>query len=98
MVFSLVKKKGYKIKSKQEAIDILKEIFEKGYDHNMIVQEYINGVDGSEYSLNGYRANDGKVSMTLARNLLSDHRDMWVGNHLVQIDYQDEEFYEIAKK
>lgn len=92
------KKKGYKIKSKQEAIDILKEIFEKGYDHNMIVQEYINGVDGSEYSLNGYRANDGKVSMTLARNLLSDHRDMWVGNHLVQIDYDDEEFYEIAKK
>ena len=36
--------------------------------------------------------------MTLARNLLSDHRDMWVGNHLVQIDYDDEEFYEIAKK
>ena len=92
------KKKGYKLESKQEAIDILREIFEKGYDHNMIVQEYINGVDGSEYSLNGYRANDGKVSMTLARNLLSDHRDMWVGNHLVQIDYQDEEFYEIAKK
>lgn len=92
------KKKGYKLESKQEAKELLKEIFEKGYNYNMIVQEYINGTDGSEYSLNGYRAYDGKVSMTLARNLMSDHRDMWVGNHLVQVDYNDEEFYEISKK
>ena len=36
--------------------------------------------------------------MVLARNLLSDMRPMWVGNHLVQVDHEDSEMYAIAEK
>lgn len=92
------KQKGYHLHGKDEAINILKGIYNSGYNSNMIVQQYINGSDGSEYSLNGYRAHDGKISMVLARNLISDSRPLTVGNHIVQVDHHDERMYEIAKK
>lgn len=92
------KQKGYKLTSKKEAKEILKKIYAAGYDGDMIVQTYINGEDGFEYSINGYRAHDGKVSMVLARNIVSDKREMWVGNHIVQVDCHDERIYELAQK
>ena len=91
-------KKGYKLSSRKECIETLKEIYQTNYSSKMIVQEYINGGDGTEYSINGYRGKNGKISMVLARNLLSDHRDMWVGNHLIQVDYEDNRLYDLAKK
>ena len=91
-------KKGYKLTSKEECISVLNDIYKSSYSSKMIVQEYINGGNGCEYSINGYRAKDGKISMALARNILSDHRDMWVGNHLVQVDYNDNRLYDLAKK
>lgn len=92
-------KKGYKLSSNKEAIETIKEIYEKtDYSQKMVVQEYINGGDGSELSINGYRAKDGKITMALCRSILSDHRDMWVGNHLVQIDHEDDRLYDIAQK
>lgn len=90
------KQKGYEIFSKVEAKEILQEIFAAGYDKDMIVQEYINGSDGSEYSLNGYRSSKKETSMVLARNLISDKRVLSVGNHLVQVDDDNEKMYEIA--
>lgn len=92
------KQKGYHLKNKEEAIEILKGIYLAGYTSNMIVQKFINGEDGSEYSLNGYRASDGKISMVLARNILSDKRALSIGNHIVQIDHNDQKMYEIAEK
>lgn len=92
------KQKGYKVSGNSQAKKTLSKIFEAGYQSNMIVQQYINGGDGSEYSLNGYRAHDGKLSMVLARNLLSDKRQMWIGNHIVQIDHDDQRMYDLAKK
>ena len=83
---------------KDETLAILEEIYKSNYTGSIIVQDYIHGGQGTEYSLNGYRAHDGKVSMVLARNLLSDMRPMWVGNHLVQVDHFDEEMFNTAEK
>lgn len=93
-----IKQKGYHVKDKAEAIRILENIYDSDYQGHVIVQEFIYGGQGTEYSLNGYRSKDGKVSMVLARNLLSDMRPMWVGNHLVQVDHDDSEMYAIADK
>lgn len=94
-----VKQKGYIFNNKEEAKEIIKEIYKKSdYKGQMLVQNFIEGGDGSEYSLNGYRSQDGKVSMCLARNLLSDKRPMWIGNHIVQIDHYDKDMYDMAKK
>ena len=57
--------------NKNETLAILEEIYKSNYTGSIIVQDYIHGGQGTEYSLNGYRAHDGKVSMVLARNLLS---------------------------
>ena len=93
-----IKQKGYHVKDRTEAIRILENIYDSDYQGHIIVQEFIYGGQGTEYSLNGYRSKDGKVSMVLARNLLSDMRPMWVGNHLVQVDHDDKEMYAIAEK
>lgn len=93
-----IKQKGYHVKDKAEAIEILENIYDSNYQGHVIAQDFIYGGQGTEYSLNGYRSKDGKVSMVLARNLLSDMRPMWVGNHLVQVDHEDKEMYEIAEK
>lgn len=93
-----IKQKGYHVKDKAEAIRILENIYDSDYQGHVIVQEFIYGGQGTEYSLNGYRSKDGKVSMVLARNLLSDMRPMWVGNHLVQVDHDDSQMYAIAEK
>ena len=93
-----IKQKGYHVKDKAEAIKILENIYDSDYQGHVIVQEFIYGGQGTEYSLNGYRSKDGKVSMVLARNLLSDMRPMWVGNHLVQVDHDDRGMYAIAEK
>ena len=93
-----IKQKGYHVTDRTEAIKILENIYDSDYQGHVIVQEFIYGGQGTEYSLNGYRSKDGKVSMVLARNLLSDMRPMWVGNHLVQVDHDDKGMYAIAEK
>lgn len=93
-----IKQKGYHAKDRAEAIKILDNIYDSDYQGHVIVQVFIHGGQGTEYSLNGYRSKDGKVSMVLARNLLSDMRPMWVGNHLVQVDHDDSQMYAIAEK
>ncbi|MCI7238726.1 MAG: ATP-grasp domain-containing protein [Anaerococcus sp.] len=92
-----LKQKGYTISSRDEAIEVLNKIYDAGYTGEMIVQEFVHGKDGSEYSLNGYRSSKGDISMVLARNLMSDHRVLTVGNHIVQVDEANEKMYEIAK-
>lgn len=91
------RQKGYKVGSRSEAVEILRQIYDAGYKSDMIVQEYVNGGDGYEYSLNGYRSTKKETSMVLARNIISDMRALSVGNHLVQIDAQNEKMYEMAK-
>lgn len=90
--------KGYHVRNKDEAKDVLRKVYNSDFRGDFICQQFINGGQGSEYSLNGYRASDGKISFVLARNLLSDLRPMWVGNHLVQIDSDEDDMYDLAEK
>lgn len=92
------KKKGYKVKGKDEAKEVLQSIFKAGYKGNILVQEYITGSDDSEYTLNGYRSQDGKISMSLARIVYLDKRDFWIGNFVGLIDAYNEEVYLMARK
>ncbi|MDO4594103.1 MAG: ATP-grasp domain-containing protein [Tissierellia bacterium] len=92
------KKKGYYCKDKNEAISYLKDIYSSDFNGEMVVQTYIPGGDGSEYTINGYRSKNGVFSIGQARNVLSDHRDMWIGNHIVQSDSHIEQLFEIGKK
>lgn len=90
--------KGYHLKDSDEAKAVLRKVYDSDFRGDFICQNFINGTQGSEYSLNGYRSKDGKISFVLARNLLSDLRPMWVGNHLVQVDHDDSLMYALAEK
>lgn len=91
-------KKGYYIKNKDEALKELEYIYDKNnYNGNFIIQTFINGEEGTEFSINGYRSNSGKITMVQSQSLLSDPRPTWIGNHLVLIDNNDERLYKIAE-
>ena len=92
------KKKGYYLKNRTEALDNLEKIFASDFDGDMVVQPYIHGGDGTEYTINGYRSSDDQISISLARALLMDKRPMWVGNYLVLCDSGRTELIELAIK
>ncbi|NLC26188.1 MAG: carboxylate--amine ligase [Fastidiosipila sp.] len=92
------KKKGYHLKNRDLALAELGKIYASDFRGDMLVQPFIHGGDGTEYTVNGYRASDGAISICLARALLMDKRPMWVGNYLVLCDSQREELNRLAAK
>lgn len=89
--------KGYHSRSKEETIEILENIFNNGYDHNVIVQEFVEGGDGTEYSIEGYRSKS-TISMSISKNILLDKRVEWIGNFVGKIDSDQEILYEYANE
>lgn len=92
------KQKGYYVTSHQEAMAHLDNIYASDFDGSILIQQFIHGGDGTEYSINGYRSKDNQFTMTQARSLLEDIRPMWVGNHLVLSDSNREDLYELAEE
>mgnify|MGYP000992181346 CR=1 FL=1 len=96
------KEKVYFVDSQEDAIKKVDEIFELEYKNkyqgSWIVQEYIPGGQGTEFTLNGYRSGDDKFSLSQARCLLTDQRPLQIGNYLVLIDSDLEELYALTKK
>lgn len=92
------KKKGYHLQSREEALSYLEKIYASDFDGDMLVQPFVNGGDGTEYTINGYRAGDGQISISQARALLMDKRSMWVGNYLVLCDSYREDLNRLAVK
>ena len=90
--------KGYYVENRQEGQAVLDEIYRSNYTGAIIVQEFIHGQEGTEYSIMGYRSPSGKVTMSQARALLSDLRPQWVGNHLVLVDSNREDLFLIAEE
>lgn len=90
--------KGYNAPSKASAQESLDAIYQAGYLGDFIVQDFVPGGEGSEYSVMGYRAADGQIRMVQARALLSDLRPKWVGNHLVLVDSKRKDVEDLAKK
>lgn len=88
--------KGYHSKSLDQTIEILEKIFAGGYDEGMIVQEFIQGGDGTEYSVDGYRSKS-TISMSACKNVLLDKRPEWIGNFAAKIDTDEDVIYQYAK-
>ena len=89
--------KGYHSTSIDQTIEILETIFNNGYDDKIIVQEFVKGGDGTEYSVDGYRTKEG-ISMSICRNILLDKRVEWIGNFVAKVDSKEEIIYEYATK
>lgn len=89
--------KGYKMENINTALKELEHIFNNSYDGEVIVQTYINGGSGTEYSLNGYNTPEGNFKISIAKNLLSDPRPKWIGNHIISIENDNPELEKIAK-
>lgn len=81
--------KGYYAATRKEALSTLEKIYASNFRGSMIAQSYIEGGDGTEYVLCGYRAQDGTVVQRLALCLLLDRRPRWIGNYFVLCDAQN---------
>ncbi|WP_262122048.1 ATP-grasp domain-containing protein [Anaerococcus sp. Marseille-Q5996] len=88
--------KGYHSKSLEETHQILANIFNNGYDYNILVQEFVAGVDGSEYTIEGYRSKS-TISMAISRNILLDKRVEWIGNFVAKIDSDEKVLFDYAR-
>lgn len=88
------KDNSYHITDAGEAISIIKKIFNSGYHDVLLIQEYIDGKDGNQFSINGYRSKDGNFNISQARSILTDD----LGNHVVLIDSDIEKISEDSKK
>lgn len=92
------KQKGYYAADKETALHYLETIYASDFDGSILIQPFIHGGDGTEYSINGYRSKENNFTLTQARSLLEDPRPMWIGNHLILSDSDREDLYEIAKE
>lgn len=88
--------KGYHSKSKEQTLKILQTIFENDYDYKVLVQEFVAGGDGSEYSVEGYRSKS-TTSMAMSRNILLDKRVEWIGNFVAKIDSDEKILFDYAR-
>lgn len=92
-------KKGYYQENLQAALKDLDYLYkENSFKGNFIVQEYIHGGLGTEYSVNGYRSDNDEITFIQARSLLDDTRDIWIGNHIVLVDHHDQRLLDISRK
>ncbi|MDU1864152.1 MULTISPECIES: carboxylate--amine ligase [Anaerococcus] len=88
--------KGYHSKSIDETIKILERIFNAGYDYNILVQEFVVGGDGSEYTIEGYRS-ENTISMAMSKNILLDKRVEWIGNFVAKVDSDEKILFDYAR-
>lgn len=89
--------KGYHSKSKEDTLEILARIFDGGYTYNVLVQEFVHGGDGSEYSVEGYRSKN-TISMAMSQNILLDKRVEWIGNYVAKIDSDEKILFDYGKQ
>ena len=89
--------KGYHSKSQESTIEILEKVFESGYEGAMIVQEFVVGGDGTEYSIDGYRSKS-TISMSVCQNVLLDKRVEWIGNFVAKIDTDEKIILDYGKQ
>ena len=92
------KQKGYYAADKDTAKMYLEKIYDSDFDGSILIQSFIHGDDGTEYSVNGYRSKGDHFTMTQARSLLEDPRPMWIGNHLVLSDSNRKDLYKISEE
>jgi len=85
-------KKVFKAKDRAELEQILKSIYDSGYDDSLIIQNFIPGDDSYMRVLTNYSDKSGKVRMMcLGHVLLEEHTPLGIGNHAVIITEHNEE-------
>lgn len=92
------KHKGFLAENAQAAQDYLAAVYSSGFSGEMLVQTYIAGSNRQEYSVNGYRRQDGECVFVQARSILTDQRPMWVGNHLLLTDSDRPDLYPLCQR
>ncbi|QJC21198.1 carboxylate--amine ligase [Arcanobacterium buesumense] len=92
------KHKGFHAQNADEAISYLRAVFASGFTGDMLVQTYISGDNTQEFSVNGYRARDGRTVFVQARSVLTDMRPMWVGNHLLLTDTDRSDLQDLCQR
>ena len=87
----LEQKKVFKVDTRSELNDILKKIYDAGYDDSVIIQDFIPGDDSYMRVITNYSDKHGKVRMMcLGHVLLEEHTPHGIGNHAVIITEHNE--------
>ena len=90
--------KIYKIEDRGELEKVITEIYDAGYDDDLIIQDMIPGNDEYMRVLTSYSDQNGKVKMMcLGHVLLEEHTPHGLGNHAVIITEPNEELMERVK-
>ena len=84
--------KVYKIKSHDELLKVIDEIYKAGYNDDLILQDFVPGDDSNMYVMTTYSDKLGKVKlMCLGHTMLEEHTPHGIGNHAVIMNEYNEE-------
>lgn len=92
-------KKAYILQSREEVDQVLRDVYEAGYEDSMIIQDFIPGGDENMRVLTCYSDENGKVRlMCLGHVLLEEHTGISIGNHAVIITEDEPQLYETFRR
>ena len=94
----LGKEKSYKIKNDHDLNKVINNIYDSGYNANIIVQDFIPGEDDTMWVMNCYSDKNGKVKMMcLGHCVLEEHTPYGIGNYKALISDGNKELYDKIK-
>lgn len=92
-------KKVYKIEDADELKKVINQIYEAGYDDQLIIQDFIPGDDSHLRVMICYSGRDKKVKlMSLAHVMLEEHTPHGLGNTAVLVNEYNAELSEMLKR
>lgn len=92
------RRKTFTIKNADELKHIIHEIYGHGYQHDLIMQDFIPGDDSHMRTLNAYVGKDHKVKMMcLGHAILEDCAPSAIGNYVTIIPEYNEQIYDTIK-
>lgn len=92
-------KKVYSAETPSEAREILRAIFDSGYNDTVVIQDTIPGDDSKMFVMTAYSGTDGKVKkMALGHVLLEEHTPKGLGNHVAVITENHDSITEVLRK
>jgi D-aspartate ligase len=92
-------KKVYKLESAQELRTVIGQIYDAGYDDQLIIQDFIPGDDSNLRVMICYSGQDKKVKMmSLAHVMLEEHTPHGIGNTAVLMNEYNQELSETLRR
>lgn len=92
-------KKVYKLESAQELKKVIGQVYEAGYDDQLIIQDFIPGDDSNLRVMICYSGRDKKVKlMSLAHVMLEEHTPHGIGNTAVLMNEHNQELSEMIRR